>query len=77
MKQLLFIFLIILASMINSQNVFSYDDQTTHPDITKIAVQKSILKTYLNAHLGAEFSQEYDSLIVTIQLPLDLKSISD
>lgn len=63
MNKILFVLLLILASTFNSQSAFSYDDQVTHPDITKIAVQHTMLNTYLSHHLGPEFSQGYDTVI--------------
>jgi len=63
MKKLSFIPLIVLLSLISNQKVFGYDDQIAHPKITEVAVQKSIMKTYLPQSLGPEFLKGYDSPI--------------
>ena len=64
MKKLLILALALLCVVMLMQQIsMGYDDEDTHPRITNIAVDKSILKTYLPQYLGAEFAEGYRSKV--------------
>jgi hypothetical protein len=55
------VILFAFISLSNLQLSVAYDDQVTHPALTELSVQQSVLKNYLSQNLG--FSQDYDSVI--------------
>lgn len=63
MKKRVIIILVIMGFLLMVQESMGYDDVETHPKITNIAVDKSILKTYLPQELGPEFLKGYESII--------------
>jgi hypothetical protein len=55
--------LFLFVALLPYEAVLGYDDLTTHPDLTEIAVKNSILSNNLSQKLGPEFAKNYESSI--------------